>query len=376
MNKSIKVLQTVKYFTPSKGGTETVVENIISGMFGLDKLIDFTVYCSNHFKSSDNFDFNGENFKVVKEPSRFFFKSQPLRFFYPKLNKLIVQSDVIHHHFPFPNIELWLLFNYNLLKKKHFIITWHANIENSRWKYLSKLYYYYINSLLKIANEIIVTSPQLLDNSKLLKKHNEKVKVIPLCFSGQYENIRYEKNKILEKPRNILCVGKLRKYKGIDILINAIKDIDAKLFIVGDGEEHKNLSELVNKLKISYKVFFLRGLSDIELLEIYKTSKIFVLPSISEAEAFGIVQLEAMSMGLPVINTKLDSGVPFVSLDSISGITVEPKNVLQLKNAIEKILSDKDLFENLSKNAIQRSQLFTKSKMVESYHKIYKSNLN
>jgi len=375
MKKSLKILQTVKYFSPSKGGTETVVENIISGMIDFEKNIDFTVYCSNHLKSSDRFEFNGDNYKVVKEPTLYFFKSQPLRFFYPKLKSLISQSDVIHHHFPFPNIEFSLLLNYNLLRKKHFIITWHANIENSRWKYLSKLYYLYINFILKIANDIIVTSPQLLDNSLLLKKHIEKVKVIPLCFSGQYENFIYNKNILLEKPRNILFVGKLRKYKGIDILLNAIKDIDAKLFIVGEGEEYNNLLELVNNLDISNKVRFLRGLSDKELLEVYRMSKIFVLPSITEAEAFGIVQLEAMSMGLPVINTNLNSGVPFVSLDSISGLTVEPKNVNQLKNAIEKILDNQNLFETFSKNAIERSFLFTKSKMAENYHKIYKSNL-
>lgn len=375
MKTSLKILQTVKYFTPSKGGTETVIENIISGMFDLDKTIEFTVYCSNHLKSSDRIEFKGHNYKVVKEPTLFFFKSQPLRFIYPKLKSLIAQSDVIHHHFPFPNVELSLLFNYNLLKKKHFIITWHANIENSRWKYLSKLYYLYINIILKIANDIIVTSPQLLDNSKLLKKHIGKVKVIPLCFSGQYENFIYNRNILLEKPRNVLFVGKLRKYKGIDILLNAIKDIDAKLFIVGEGEEYANLLELANNLGISNKVFFLKGLSDNELLEVYKMSKIFVLPSISEAEAFGIVQLEAMSMGLPVINTYLNSGVPYVSLDSISGLTVEPKNVLQLKSAIESILNNQNLFETFSKNAVERSYLFTKSKMVESYHKIYKSNL-
>lgn len=375
MVKSLKILQTVKYFTPSKGGIETVVENIISGMFDLDNTIEFIVYCNNHVKSSDRINFNEKNYKIVKEPSLYFFKSQPLRFFYPKLKNLIAQSDIIHHHFPFPNIELSFLLNYSQLKKKHFIITWHANIENSRWKYLSKLYNLYINIILKLANDIIVTSPQLLDNSKLLKKHINKVKVIPLCFSSHYENFTYNKNTLSEKSNNILFVGKLRKYKGIDILLNAIKDINVKLFIVGEGEEYDSLVELVENLNVSSKVFFLKGISDKELQNVYKFSKLFVLPSISEAEAFGIVQLEAMSMGLPVINTNLNSGVPFVSLDSVSGITVEPKNVTQLKNAIEKILNNQSLFETLSKNAYKRSFLFTKSKMVKKYHNIYKSNI-
>ncbi len=372
---SLKILHTVKYYSPSKGGIETVVENIISGMSDLDSNIEFIVYCNNHIKSSGRCNSNGINLKVVKEPSLFFFKSQPFCFFYPKFRSLLAESDVIHHHFPFPNIELSFLFNYKSLKKKYFIITWHANIENSRWKYLSKLYYIYINFILKITDEIIVTSPQLLDNSKLLKKHILKVKVIPLCFSGQYEKFIYEKHIILNKPNSVLFVGKLRKYKGIDILLHAIKNIDLKLFIVGDGEEYFNLLRLSDKLDISNKVFFLRGLSDNELLDIYKMSKIFVLPSISEAEAFGIVQLEAMSMGLPVINTYLNSGVPFVSLNNVSGLTVEPNNVFQLKCAIENILNDQNLFERLSKNAVERSYLFTRSKMVESYYKIYKSYL-
>ena len=102
-------------------------------------------------------------------------------------------------------------------------------------------------------------------------------------------------------------------------------------------------------------------------------SDLLVLPPINEAEAFGVVQLEALSYGLPVINTNLRSGVPFVSLNDLTGYTVEPSNSDELKNAIVKVISDTNNYSILSKNAIERSKEFSNEKMVEKYLKVYES---
>ncbi|RYF26382.1 MAG: glycosyltransferase, partial [Flavobacteriales bacterium] len=109
------------------------------------------------------------------------------------------------------------------------------------------------------------------------------------------------------------------------------------------------------------------------VVAIYQECDLFVLPSINEAEAFGVVQLEAMSNGLPVINTSLKSGVPFVSLNDFSGLTVEPGNSEELKNAISTIINSKNLYETYSRNAIIRSKNFTREKMALAYLDIYQS---
>jgi glycosyltransferase involved in cell wall biosynthesis len=134
-----------------------------------------------------------------------------------------------------------------------------------------------------------------------------------------------------------------------------------------------NLLNYFSSKNKNIKFVDLKNANANELVEYYKNADLFVLPSINEAEAFGVVQLEALANGLPVINTNLKSGVPFVSLDDYSGITVESKNRDALRNAIEKVISNKELYELYSFNALERVKLFSREKMSEAYKKIYQS---
>jgi rhamnosyl/mannosyltransferase len=275
-------------------------------------------------------------------------------------------------------MEVALLRNLDILKKKIFIITWHANIENSRWKAIKVVYNPLINSLLEVCTKVVVTSPQLLENSKLLQGYAHKVEVIPLSFDPEITNFNVIKERKFPKNRKfkLLFIGRLREYKGVKYLIEAIKNLDVELTIVGDGEKELELRELVESFGISSKVAFFKNALNSEIAEYYQNSDLFILPSINEAEAFGIVQLEAMSNALPVINTNLNSGVPFVSLDRISGLTVEPANSEALEKAILEISSNEGFYEELSINSLERSKSFTRSKMANSYLKLYKNNTN
>lgn len=370
----MKILQTVKYYAPSKGGMESVVQSIVEGVHLSDQTLKFRVYSNSHETSFKNTESNIPEGKVIKEATPLIIKSQPACFFYSNLANLINDSDIIHHHYPFPNMELALLRNEKLLKDKKLVITWHANINNSRWSFIKKYYSPIIERILKLANHIVVTSPQLLEASDILNHYKDKVTVIPLSFDPLINEGIVEAKKFPENRKfRLLFVGKLRAYKGVKYLIEAIKDLDVILNIVGDGEQEQLLKEEVNFLSIQDKVFFHKKLTNEQLATFYLDSDIFVLPSINEAEAFGIVQLEAMSNGLPVINTNLNSGVPFVSLDNISGLTVPPKNSEALKNAILKISTDKTMFEQFSQNSIKRSESFSRDKMANSYLKLYNS---
>jgi len=256
----------------------------------------------------------------------------------------------------------------NILKRKKFVVTWHANIQNSRWSWIEKFYNPMIERLLNASSAIVVTSPQLYEYSKLLKKYQNKVEVIPLSFEAHNEILEAKE---LSTIPQILFVGKLRLYKGLSYLIEAVQDLDVKVHIVGNGELEEELRNQIQDKKIEEKISLYTNVSDDELKTFYKKSDFFVLPSINEAEAFGVVQLEALSYGLPVINTNLKSGVPFVSLNNITGYTVKPADVIDLKNAIIKMISDSSNYSILSKNALERSKEFTNEKMVEKYLKVY-----
>lgn len=368
----MKVLQLVKYYDPCQGGMESVVKNIVEGVIDSSTDIEFTVYSNNHKRNFSKLIQEKNRESIIKEVTPVLLKSQPLNLRYPTLKKLIKDNDVIHHHYPYPTMELTLLRYLKKFKNKKFIVTWHANIKNSRWSWIEKIYNPMIEKLLNRADCIVVTSPQLFEASEILKKHQHKIKIIPLSFDPKYSLIlerKYPKNRCF----NLLFVGKLRKYKGLEYLIQAIQNLDVKLNIVGNGEEFQNLQELVFKLNVSHKVIFNSKVNDLQLIKMYKEADLFVLPSINEAEAFGVVQLEAMANGLPVINTNLESGVPFVSLNGYSGITVEPKKSNVLTNAIEKIINNKDLYEQFSKNSLERAKLFSRKKMSQDYIKIYNS---
>jgi rhamnosyl/mannosyltransferase len=118
------------------------------------------------------------------------------------------------------------------------------------------------------------------------------------------------------------------------------------------------------------RVFIHSNISDLELVDFYKNSDVFVLPSINESETFGIVQIEAMKYGLPIINTLLKSGVPEVSIDNLTGFTVEPSSAPKLLDAIIRISNDPKLYVEFSKNALERSKFYSNDKIKSEYVKI------
>jgi glycosyltransferase involved in cell wall biosynthesis len=367
----MKILQLVKYYDPCQGGMESVVKNVVEGVIDYSDDISFTVYSNNHSRNFIKSIKEKNRETIIKEITPAYLKSQPLNLRYPSLKRLIKDNDIIHHHYPFPTMEFTLLRYLKQMSNKKFIITWHANIKNSRWSWIERIYNPMIEKLLDKADTIIVTSPQLFETSTILQKYGEKIKIIPLSFDPKYLSVNSKKYP-LDRCFELLFVGKLRKYKGVQYLIKAVENLDVKLKIVGNGEELQNLNALVEELNIRDKVIFVSDADDSQLAEFYKKADLFVLPSINEAEAFGVVQLEAMANALPVINTNLESGVPFVSLNNYSGITVEPKNVEGLRVAIQMIICNKELYELYSFNALERVKMFSREKMAESYKENYK----
>jgi len=369
----ITILETVKFYKPSKGGMETVVETIVDSVCALSDNHRFLVYSNTHTPSLLSGEYKDGRNLIIKESTPFLFKSQPISLFYLSLIKLINESDIIHHHYPFPTMEIALLRNRNLIKNKKLIITWHANIQQSRWKAISRFYDPIANKLLKMASCIVVSSPQLIDNSFLLKTYIDKVKVIPLSYDSKFVNINQQPRTIdPDAVKRILFVGKLREYKGVKYLIEAVKGLDKiELIIVGSGEQEAELKKQVEDNNMKSQVQFVKNADDTQLRDLYQICDLFVLPSINEAEAFGVVQLEAMANGLPVINTKLNSGASFVSLDKVTGFTVPPCDSILLKNSILEILNDPILYNFFSTNCLERIKLFDSTRFANEYLKLY-----
>jgi rhamnosyl/mannosyltransferase len=133
-----------------------------------------------------------------------------------------------------------------------------------------------------------------------------------------------------------------------------MKDVNAILHIIGDGPEKDKLENKIRKLNIQHKVKIISNLSDDEKINYFKKASIFVFSSITEQEAYGIVQLEAMASGCAIINTNIKTAVPLIARNNYESITIEPNNATQLKDAINLLLKDTDLRLKLANAGYKR----------------------
>jgi len=365
----MKILNIVKYYYPSLGGTETYVRQLCSGMpkYGIEP----SVLTFNHIARIKTAWEKVDETPVRRVTCHAKFFSQPVSSsFKREMRNLIPETDLVHLHSPFPNAEIL-----NKYISKPLIVTWCADPANTRWRRLFPLFRPALIRILERAQKIILIGPKLLEHSPTLQPYQHKCDVIPLAYSGAKESESSSAVRKLRGPNpTILFVGKLRRYKGVEYLIRALQHLPAvRLRVVGSGEEFNNLRQLSYKLGLDSRITFLTDVPNDRLPEEYKNADIFVLPSIDASEAFGIVQVEAMSYGLPVINTDLPSSVPFVSLDCVTGTTIPPRDPVALASAIRKLSDDPVFYEKCSHNARERAKFFTEENMLEKYAEVYRN---
>ena len=273
------------------------------------------------------------------------------------INKKTRNADVTIYNFPYPMVDLGILFG-----KVHgkLVVWWHCDFKTSKFGFLGKLYSPLVRHTLKKADKIITCAEGNINGSTLLRPFKGKCVVIPHAVSDEWaeKGERYFSSwsSTSNSGRiNILFIGRFVWYKGIDILLNAYSKLgeDNKyLTLVGDGPLLDDMKELSKKLSLN-NVLFTGAVSEAEKMKYIKQADFMVLPSVSEAESFAIVQIEAMSFGKPVINTRLNSGVPDVCPNEISGLTIPPCNEEELIKAMKRLSDDTDLRTRLSRGAIE-----------------------
>jgi glycosyltransferase involved in cell wall biosynthesis len=217
-----------------------------------------------------------------------------------------------------------------------------------RQRRLVRLYKPLERLLLRRCAAIIASSPDYVASSEVLRGHADRCHLIPFGISAeQFAEDRVDRSIVRELrqrfgPRIILSVGRLVHYKGIKFLIRSMAKVDARLVIVGDGPLRAELEREAASIGASGRVVFLGEIHD-DLINYYHASDVFALPSCERSEAFGIVQLEAMACGVPVVNTRIDTGVPYVSPDGVTGFTVPPRNSDEMAEALNRLLDDPQL---------------------------------
>lgn len=365
----MNILQVNKLYYPHIGGIETVIQDISEG---LKTRADISVLvCQEKGKTKKEI-INGV--KVTRASSFGIFSSMPVSFSFINLfKKMSKKADIIHLHLPFPLSDLaCLLSGY----KGKVVVSWHSDIVKQ--KKLLKLYKPIMNALLKRADCIIVATQGHIDGSQYLKPYANKCRIIPYGINTKLYTKNTKKiltNKLFDKEdKKVLFIGRLVYYKGIEVLLEAFSHTyGSELFIVGKGPLEKELLDLSMSLGIHDKVHFMGKLSDVELMEALEDCDIFVLPSVENSEAFGIVQMEAMAYGKPIINTCLNTGVPYVSINGETGITVEPRNANQLSKAIKELVENDEKRKEYGERAYELvRQKFEMKKVLNDLFELYK----
>lgn len=305
--------------------------------------------------------------------------SMPISPSFPfRLKKVASQFDIVHVHTPFP---LAYFCDWNEVKKNgaRLVVHYHGHI----WRRAQKVVMWGLANpdrrFMKTADRIIVTSERLLDDSQILAPFRDKCCVVPLSMDVGNVELLSDNEKcaarhrfgMTEDSRIVLFAGRLVYYKGVQYLIDAVRDLDVQVLIAGSGPLHQTLQKQIDSLGLEKRVRLLGRVSDADLSVLYSIADLFVLPSAEPAEAFGFVQLEAMARGLPVINTDLPTGVPSVSLHGETGLTVPPGDSAALKESISKIMSDNVLRSRFAANAKQRVQLFSHDAVMHQILSLY-----
>lgn len=361
--KPLSILHIGKFYPPHPGGMEAHVRDLAERQTGIARV---SVVAANDAMRNDIDDQDGVH--VVRVGRLATLASMPVC---PGLVSAIRQcpADLVHIHMPNPGAALAFL-----MSGHNGRVVVHHHADTLGRKLLRRLSDPFVKRLMRRADRVVATSFRYLNSSSELTLFHEKCRVVPLGIDPQ--RIRKAEpgatRQIQERfgTQFILSVGRLVPYKGFDILIRAMKDVDARLVLIGTGAQQSMLTRLITAEGMWDKVALLGHVDD--LSPFFAAASVFAFPSVTRAEAFGIVQLEAMAAGLPVVNTNIDSAVPEVCIDGQTGITVPPNDPIALRGALQLLLERQDLRAQLGEAAKKRvNDEFTSDRMAARISSVY-----
>lgn len=368
----MKILHLGKYYPPYFGGIEKVNYDLVEGLNKMGCSTD--VLCFNHQKADS---FEKKDYRIYRASQLFTLKSTPFSYsLFKILRNIHHQYDIIHIHLPNPIGTIALQ---SISFKGKIVVHWHSDIVKQ--KVLKVFYAPFQTALLKRADRIIVTSPPYLEGSTDLKKYKNKCEIIPIGIDETElkcdEQFLSSLHETYKDKKIIFSLGRLIYYKGFNYLIEAAKDLPDNYMILigGTGELYDELWTQIKTNHLESRVKLLGKIPANEIACYFNLCDLYCLPSCEKSEAFGVVQLEAMSFGKPIISTNIPfSGVPWINEHGNTGLVVPPKSSAALSEAIKLILSDQKARENFGLLAHNKFLAeFTAEKMCQRTIQLYES---
>lgn len=369
------ILQIAKYYYPVEGGIETVTKYMAEGLTTFDNVI--VCFSQDGITRLDTIN----DVKVYRIASSMNIASQDIAFtYYHYLKKIIYeeQPDIILLHCPNP-------FLYPITAKlaprdAKLVLLWHSDIMGKGLLY--RLVKRFEQRMLKKADLILTTSPNYIHPSSPIYDYRDKTRVVPNGIIKKEFQWKKGDEKTVEEIRDkfhhkkiVFIVGRHATYKGIKYLIEAEKYIqsDCIILIGGRGPETERLKAMTT----SDRIKFIGRIPNEYLRCYYYASDIFAFTSCTKQEAFGIALAEAMYCGcVPVTFTIEGSGVNWVSVKNQTCEEVPLGDARAYATAIDKLLSDNDLYMQYATAGKERiAKMFTSEQSNKEANMIFQKLL-
>ncbi len=275
------------------------------------------------------------------------------------------QYDLVHVHGPAPTISDYVLFGFRLIPMRNrpkLIYSHHCNIDLPQFGFLNNLYNGFTRRLAKLADHVITATPAYAD---MIGRHmsRDRISVIPYGIDQEF---------YIQTPKRddftVLFVGQMRPYKGVDVLLQAAEMLrDVRFELVGRGYNLDMYKTMAHERKLD-NVTFHGMVADKGLKELYGSSHLLTLPSLTTAEAFGIVQIEGMASGCVPVSSQLP-GVADVA--NLAGISVTPGSVSALRSGLAHFAEHREEWAYRSQLARHIAQTFTWPQVVQAHQRVY-----
>jgi len=382
LNKSdYRIVHLSKYYPPDRGGIETHVQTLAQAQSALGAKVE--VLCVNSFNKQGQLSKRTETVQEmdgdvkVTRIGRLFTLA---RFdICPELSHTISETlkkpnTLLHLHTPNPTMMMGLI---SVYKNQPLVVSHHSDIVKQKFlKYGLRPFEDYLYNR---SSKVLTSSLEYIEGSKFLKLYQNKLNYLHLGLDTSEHSEPNEKAKAFAKsltekyPGPIwLAVGRLVYYKAYHIAIEALTMVKGTLVIVGVGPLEEELKTLAKKLGVYNRIVWLGNLSHDELIGAYHAATGLWFASNVRSEAFGLVQVEAMASGCPVINASIPgSGVPFVSRHNQEGLTVPVNNPAALAQAAQKLLDEPELHSHLAKQSQKRAKYFNEQRMAKESLRLY-----
>lgn len=272
------------------------------------------------------------------------------------------RPDLIVLHEPNP----WALLSYAVAHPTPPIVIWyHSDVVRPALQYA--LFYAPIaRPAYRRSERFVVSSPALAEHAAALAPYRDRVRVIPFGIDlSSWRGIE-------DASPFVLFAGRHVAYKGVDVLLRALQGTSIRAVIAGDGPKRPDWQALAGALGVAAQVRFTGEVPDVELRALMQSCSVLVLPSITRAEAFGYVQLEAMASSKPIVSTDVPSGVSWVNQHETTGLVVPAGDAEALRVALERLMGDRSLrraFGDAGRRRVEEE--FTLARLRERLRSLY-----